>query len=118
MQKILIIEDDGDIAAIERDYLELDNFQVEIAADGLAGMERVLSGSGTQTCTFRNIQVQAGWKTSERMEVTVRDVYKRQDYAKLFTPEGDQSDEMIFAIQNSGGVGKDYGCLLYTSRCV
>lgn len=31
------------------------------------------------------------------------------DYAKLFTPEGDQSDEMIFAIQNSGGVGKDYG---------
>lgn len=31
------------------------------------------------------------------------------DYAKLFTPEGDQSNEMIFAIQNSGGVGKDYG---------
>lgn len=31
------------------------------------------------------------------------------DYAKLFTPEGDQSDEMVFAIQNSGGVGKDYG---------
>lgn len=44
MQKILIIEDDGDIAAIERDYLELDNFQVEIAADGLAGMERGLHG--------------------------------------------------------------------------
>lgn len=32
-----------------------------------------------------------------------------EDYTKLFTPEGDQSDEMIFAIQNSGGVGKDYG---------
>ena len=44
MQKILIIEDDGDIAAIERDYLELDNFQVEVAADGLAGMERGLHG--------------------------------------------------------------------------
>lgn len=39
MQKILIIEDDGDIAAIERDYLELDNFQVEIAPDGLTGLE-------------------------------------------------------------------------------
>ena len=35
MQKLLIIEDDGDIAAIERDYLELDNFQVEIALDGI-----------------------------------------------------------------------------------
>ena len=44
MQKILIIEDDGDIAAIERDYLELDNFQVEIAADGLAGMDRGVRG--------------------------------------------------------------------------
>lgn len=32
-----------------------------------------------------------------------------EDYSKLFTPEGDESNEMIFAIQNSGGVGKDYG---------
>lgn len=31
------------------------------------------------------------------------------DYAKLFTPEGDESSEMIFAIQNMGGVGKDFG---------
>ena len=39
MQKILIIEDDGDIATIERDYLELNDFQVEIAADGITGLE-------------------------------------------------------------------------------
>lgn len=32
-----------------------------------------------------------------------------KDYAKLFTPEGDQDAEMIFAVQNSGGVGMDYG---------
>ena len=44
MQKILIIEDDRDIATIERDYLELNNYQVEIAADGLAGLERGLHG--------------------------------------------------------------------------
>lgn len=31
------------------------------------------------------------------------------DYAKLFTPEGDQSNEMIFAIQNSSGAGMEYG---------
>lgn len=31
------------------------------------------------------------------------------NYAALFTPEGHNSSEMIFAIQNSGGVGLDYG---------
>lgn len=31
------------------------------------------------------------------------------DYAGLFTPEGDESSEMIFAIQNLGGVGQDIG---------
>jgi len=30
-------------------------------------------------------------------------------YEDLFKPAGDQSNEMIFAIQNSGGVGLDYG---------
>lgn len=30
-------------------------------------------------------------------------------YAKLFTPEGDSSNEMIFAIQNMGGTGTEYG---------
>ena len=44
MKKILIIEDDRDIATIERDYLELNDYQVEIAADGLAGLERGLHG--------------------------------------------------------------------------
>ncbi|TQI68922.1 response regulator transcription factor [Clostridium sp. KNHs216] len=44
MSKILIVEDDADIAAIERDYLEIDRFEVEIAADGMTGLERALSG--------------------------------------------------------------------------
>lgn len=44
MPKILIVEDDPDIAAIERDYLELNGCQVEIAADGEAGLALGLSG--------------------------------------------------------------------------
>lgn len=44
MDKILIIEDDVAIAEIERDYLELDGFAVEIAADGNVGLECGLSG--------------------------------------------------------------------------
>lgn len=44
MAKILIIEDDAAIAAIERDYLEIDHFEVEIASDGDTGLRRGLSG--------------------------------------------------------------------------
>nr|WP_325195364.1 response regulator transcription factor [uncultured Oscillibacter sp.] len=44
MQNILIIEDDPDIAAIERDYLKLNDYQVEIAPDGEIGLARGLSG--------------------------------------------------------------------------
>lgn len=41
------------------------------------------------------------------------------DYAGLFLPGGDESSEMIFAIQNMGGVGTDYGmpmCFYMGSR--
>lgn len=44
MEKILIVEDDAAIAEIERDYLEIDGFQVEIAPDGVSGLERGRSG--------------------------------------------------------------------------
>ena len=44
MPKILIVEDDADIAAIERDYLEIEHFDVDIAADGVTGVQRGLSG--------------------------------------------------------------------------
>ena len=33
----------------------------------------------------------------------------KASYANLFKPGGDESSEMIFAIQNMGGVGQDYG---------
>ena len=45
MRSILIVEDDGDIAAIERDYLELNGYRVEIAPDGITGLERGRSGT-------------------------------------------------------------------------
>lgn len=44
MKKILIIEDDSAIAAIERDYLEINEFIVEIASDGICGLNRALEG--------------------------------------------------------------------------
>lgn len=42
MKKILIIEDDGSIAELERDYLEASDFQVAIEADGTMGLQRAL----------------------------------------------------------------------------
>lgn len=43
MNKILIIEDDIDIAMIEKDYLEMDGFIVEIATNGISGLEKSLN---------------------------------------------------------------------------
>ena len=42
MSKILIIEDEETIAELEKDYLELSGFQVEIENDGAVGLERSL----------------------------------------------------------------------------
>lgn len=42
MRKILIIEDEESIADLERDYLELNNFEVEIAHEGDVGLNRAL----------------------------------------------------------------------------
>jgi DNA-binding response OmpR family regulator len=42
VQRILIIEDDLDIAALEKDYLELGNFEVVIEGNGRKGMELAL----------------------------------------------------------------------------
>jgi DNA-binding response OmpR family regulator len=39
MKQILIIEDDRLIAELERDYLEADGFEIQIAANGLEGLE-------------------------------------------------------------------------------
>ena len=43
--KILIIEDDKEIAAIERDFLELNGFEVVIENDGIKGQSQALSGN-------------------------------------------------------------------------
>jgi DNA-binding response OmpR family regulator len=42
MSRVLIIEDEVEIAELEKDYLELSAFDVEIEANGKAGLERAL----------------------------------------------------------------------------
>ena len=44
MAKILIIEDDRAISDIERDYLELSDFETDVAYDGVDWLNKALSG--------------------------------------------------------------------------
>ena len=44
MKKILIVEDDREIAELERDYLEASDFEVAIEGDGRKGVEAALAG--------------------------------------------------------------------------
>ena len=43
MKKVLIIEDDKEIAELERDYLEINDFECEIAVRGTTGLEKALA---------------------------------------------------------------------------
>ena len=43
MSKILIVEDEEAISDLDKDYLELSGFDVEIENDGISGLERALS---------------------------------------------------------------------------
>ena len=45
MRNILIVEDDSEIAMLERDYLEIAGFSTGLAADGEAAVEAALSGA-------------------------------------------------------------------------
>ncbi len=41
MNKILIIEDDNDIAEVERDYLQINGFEADITPSGITGIDMV-----------------------------------------------------------------------------
>ena len=43
MEKILLVEDDRDIAELERDYLELNGFAVDMEMNGREGLEKALA---------------------------------------------------------------------------
>ena len=43
MKKILLVEDDKAIAELERDYLEANNFAVEVATTGNEGLQKALT---------------------------------------------------------------------------
>jgi DNA-binding response OmpR family regulator len=45
MKKILVIEDDLNIAELQRDYLQMSGYKVDLVEDGEQGLQRALAGS-------------------------------------------------------------------------
>ena len=41
MKRILIVEDDNSIAELQKDYLEINGFSVEVCQDGMMGLKRI-----------------------------------------------------------------------------
>ena len=44
MSKILIVEDDSEIALLERDYLEIEGLESDVVSDGESAVSAALSG--------------------------------------------------------------------------
>lgn len=44
MKRVLIIEDDMDIAELERDYLQFNGYKAEIVQDGVLGLKKAMTG--------------------------------------------------------------------------
>ena len=62
MAKILIVEDDAAIAAIERDYLSVSGFEVEIAEDGNSGLRKGSTRSARRALpSFQKEPVRQTW---------------------------------------------------------
>ena len=56
MSKILIVEDEESIADLEKDYLELSGFAVEVANDGETGLKKG-AGGGVTTCYILDLML-------------------------------------------------------------
>ena len=65
MSKVLIIEDEVSIAELEKDYLELSGFDVEIESDGARGVEKALASDFDRYILHRFL-----WYLPRRMILT------------------------------------------------
>ena len=83
MSRILIVEDEESIAELEKDYLELSGFEVEIENNGRVGLERALQ---EEFDLFILDLMLPGVDGFETVSYTHLDVYKRQYTTCPFAP--------------------------------
>ena len=111
MKKILIIEDDRKIAELERDYLEINDFQVALAADGDTGLLFAVRDD------FDLIVLDLMLPGVDGFTICRRIREKKETPIIMVSAKRDDVDK----IRGLGLGADDYmvkPCLLYTSRCV
>ena len=102
MANILIIEDDADIAAIERDYLSLAGFDVTIGADGAAGLQAALTAKPDARQIFKNgAEIPLKNKEYELLLFLMRhpgQVFSREDLYELIWGLESMGDNITVAV--------------------
>lgn len=72
MERILIVEDDELIAELERDYLEANGFETEIAYDGLSGEKKAKTGEHDAILLDVMLPGKTGFEVCRELRRTLR----------------------------------------------
>ena len=91
MSKVLIVEDELSIAELEKDYLELSSFEVEIETDGQQGLEKALKNDFDMIILDIMLPGVDGFEICKQIreakEIPILMVSARKDYiTKPFSP--------------------------------
>ena len=109
MKKILIIEDDMEIADVEKDYLELSGLSVTIRNDGLAGYEEALANPYDLILLDLMLPGMDGFeicrKLREKLDIPITIVSADEDDPAVLAGQGNGkcSLRFLFIFQAVGG---------------
>ncbi|SHI54137.1 response regulator transcription factor [Propionispora hippei] len=88
MQRVLIIEDDPDIAELERDYLQLNGYKAEIVHDGVQGLKKAASA------IYDAVVVDVMLPGKDGFEI-VKEIRKRQEIPVIVvSAKGEEIDKI------------------------
>ena len=116
MAKILIVEDDEEIAMLERDYLEIEGFQTEIISDGGAAEEAALTAEamGNQVTRLYDVGVAGLHRLLSNLDVLMRArcvIAVAGMEGALASVVGGLVDCPVIAVPTSVGYGASFGGL-------
>ncbi len=99
MSKILIIEDEDMLANLEKDYLEMSDFQVAVETSGDAGLEEALNGTYDLVILDIGLPVMDGFeickKIREKKNIPIVIVSERKDEIDIVRGLGLGADDYV-----------------------
>ena len=116
MAKILIVEDDEEIAMLERDYLEIEGFQAQVISDGGAAEEAALTAEamGNQVTRLYDVGVAGLHRLLSNLDVLMRArcvIAVAGMEGALASVVGGLVDCPVIAVPTSVGYGASFGGL-------